>query len=55
MLYITLIITMLTLKYKKENKIRYKSAKRRFKMEIINIAIVMIIVKCGERLYNFKI
>lgn len=47
MLYMTLIVAMLLLIYKKANNIGYKTAKRRFAMEIRDLAIAMIIVKCG--------
>lgn len=46
-LYMTMIVAMLILIYKKENKIGYKTAKRRFSMEIRNIAISIIVVHCG--------
>ena len=38
---------MLILIYKKENKVGYKTAKRRFSIEIRNLAISMIVVNCG--------
>jgi len=47
MLYMTLIVAMLILIYKNANKIGYKTAKRRFKMEVRNLAIALIIVKSG--------
>lgn len=47
MLYMTLISAMLVLIYKKVNKISYKTAKRRFSMEIRNLAIAIIVVQCG--------
>jgi hypothetical protein len=47
MLYMTLIVAMLILIYKKVNNIGYKTAKRRFAMEIRDLAIAMIIVYCG--------
>jgi hypothetical protein len=47
MIYMTMIVAMLILIYKKENKIGYKTAKRRFSMEIRNIAISMIVIYCG--------
>jgi transposase len=47
MLYMTLIVAMLILIYKKANKIGYKTAKRRFSMEIRDLAIAIIVVKCG--------
>lgn len=54
MLYMTLIVAMLILIYKKANKIGYKTAKRRFKMELRNLAIAMIVVKCEGKLDHFK-
>lgn len=47
MLYMTLIVAMLVLVYKKANNIGYKTAKRRFSMEIRNLAISIIVVQCG--------
>ena len=47
MLYMTLIVAMLILIYKHANNIGYKTAKRRFTMEIRDLIISMIIVKCG--------
>ena len=47
MLYMTLITSMLILIYKKGNKQGYKTAKRRFAMEVRDLAIAMIIVQCG--------
>lgn len=47
MLYMTLIVAMLILIYKNVNKIGYKTAKRRFKMEIRDLMISMIVLKCG--------
>jgi hypothetical protein len=47
MLCMTLIIVMLVLVYKKANNIGYKTAKRRFSMEIRYLAAVMIVVHCG--------
>jgi hypothetical protein len=38
---------MLILIYKKANKIGYKTAKRRFSMEIRDLAIAIIVVQCG--------
>ena len=46
-LYMALIVAMLVLIYKKANNIGYKTAKRRFAMEIRNLAIAMIVVQCG--------
>ncbi|MFR9566770.1 MAG: transposase, partial [Rikenellaceae bacterium] len=47
MLYMTLITAMLILIYKKMNSIGYKTAKRRFAMEIRNLAIEIIIIASG--------
>lgn len=47
MLYMTLIVAMLVLIYKKANDIGYKTAKRRFSMEMRNLIILMIVVECG--------
>lgn len=47
MLYMSLIAAMLVLVYKKENNIGYKTAKRRFSMEIRDLAIAMIVRHCG--------
>ena len=47
MLYMTLIVSMLVLIYKRANNIGYKTAKRRMAMEIRDLAIAMIIVQCG--------
>jgi transposase len=47
MLYMTLIVAMLLLMYKKANNIGYKTAKRRFSMEVRDLAIALIIVQCG--------
>lgn len=46
-LYMTLIVAMMILIYKKANNIGYKTAKRRFTMEIRDLTIAMIIVQCG--------
>lgn len=46
-LYMTLIVAMMVLIYKKANKIGYKTAKRRFSMEIRDLAIALIVVHCG--------
>jgi hypothetical protein len=54
MLYMTLIVAMLILIYKKANNIGYKTAKRRFKMEIRNLAIAMIVVICEGNLDHFE-
>ena len=53
-LYMTLIVAMLILIYKKGNKIGYKTAKRRFKMELRNLAIAMIVVNCEGNLDHFE-
>ncbi|MFF5383904.1 transposase [Pedobacter suwonensis] len=47
MLYMTLIVAMLVLIYKKANNIGYKTAKRRFAMEVRDLAIALIVVQCG--------
>jgi hypothetical protein len=47
MLYMTLIVAMLILIYKKANNLGYKTAKRRFSMEIRDLAIALIVVHCG--------
>lgn len=47
MLYMTLIVAMLILIYKHANKLGYKTAKRRFAMEMRNLIISMIVVDCG--------
>ena len=47
MIYVTLIVAMLILIYKKANNIGYKTAKRRFSMEIRNLTIALIVVECG--------
>ncbi|WP_295797823.1 IS4 family transposase [Mucilaginibacter sp.] len=47
MLYMTLIVAMLVLMYKKANNIGYKTAKRRFAMEVRDLAIALIVVQCG--------
>lgn len=46
MLYMTLIVAMLLLIYKHANAIGYKTAKRRFAMELRNLAIAIIVVQC---------
>ncbi|SEB35513.1 Transposase DDE domain-containing protein [Tenacibaculum sp. MAR_2009_124] len=53
-LYMTLIVTMLIAIYKKANNIGYKTAKRRFKMELRNLAIAMIVVICDGNLDHFE-
>ena len=47
MLYMTLIASMLVLMYKKANNLGYKTAKRRFAMEVRDLAIALIVVQCG--------
>lgn len=47
MLYMTLITAMMVLMYKKANNIGYKTAKRRFSMEVRDLAIALIVVHCG--------
>ena len=47
MLYMTLIVAMLVLMYKKANNIGYKTAKRRFSMQVRDLAIALIVVHCG--------
>jgi len=46
-LYMTLIVAMLILIYKKANNIGYKTAKRRFTMEMRNLIISIIVLECG--------
>ncbi|GEP92878.1 Transposase DDE domain-containing protein [Chitinophaga terrae (ex Kim and Jung 2007)] len=46
-LYMTLIVAMMVLIYKKSNNLSYKTAKRRLGMEIRDLAMAMIIVQCG--------
>ncbi|KAA6327900.1 hypothetical protein EZS27_023145 [termite gut metagenome] len=48
MLYMTLIVAMFVLIYKRTNEIGYKTAKRRFAMELQNLIISMIVVECGD-------
>jgi len=43
----TLIAAMMILIYKHVNGLGYKTAKRRFKMEIRDLVISIIVVKCG--------
>ena len=47
MMYMTLIVAMLLLIYKKVNNIGYKTAKRRLAMEVRNLAIAIIVTHCG--------
>jgi hypothetical protein len=46
-LYMTLIVAMMILIYKKANNIGYKTAKRRFAMEVRDLTIALIVVHCG--------
>lgn len=46
-LYMTMILAMLILIYKKHNQLGYKTAKRRFKMELDNYITALIIEACG--------
>lgn len=46
-LYMTLTVAMMVLMYKKANNIGYKTAKRRFAMEVRDLTIAMIVVQCG--------
>lgn len=46
-LYMTMIVGMLVLIYKRANDIGYKTAKRRFAMEIRDLAIALIVIECG--------
>lgn len=46
-LYMTLILSMLILIYKKINKFGYKTAKRRFSIELDELIITMIVRFCG--------
>ena len=47
MLYMTLIVAMMVLMYKKGNEVGYKTAKRRMAMEVRDLAIAQIVVICG--------
>jgi len=47
MLYMTLITSMLVLIYKKGNKQGYKTSKRRFAIELRDLAISLIVLQCG--------
>ncbi len=47
MLYMTMIASMLVLIYKKMNNLGYKTAKRRFLIELNEIIIYMIVKLCG--------
>jgi hypothetical protein len=46
-LYMTLITSMLVLIYKKGNALGYKTSKRRFAMEVRDLAIALIVLQCG--------
>jgi IS4 transposase len=55
MLYMTLIVAMLLLIYKHANAIGYKTAKRRFAMEVRNLAIALVVLHCNgdlDRLFK---
>lgn len=54
MLYMTLIVAMLILIYKHANNIGYTTAKRRFKMEVRNLVIALIITQCDGNPNKFK-
>ncbi len=47
MVYMTLILSMLLMIYKRINQLGYKTAKRRFTIELDEIIIQMIVIKCG--------
>lgn len=47
MIYMTLITAMLLLIYKKANNLGYKTAKRRFNMELRNLAIAVLVALTG--------
>ncbi len=47
MIYMTMIVAMLILIYSHANNLGYKTAKRRFNMEMRNLIISMIVVECG--------
>jgi hypothetical protein len=47
MILMSMIAAMLILIYKKENNLGYRTAKRRFKLEIRNITMTLIIEHCG--------
>ena len=46
-LYMTLIVAMMVLIYKKANNLGYKTAKRRLSMEVRDLAIALIVLQCG--------
>jgi hypothetical protein len=47
MLYMTLIASMLILLYKKINDLGYKTAKRRFTIELWEALVTIIVKECG--------
>jgi transposase len=47
MLYMTLILAMLLMIYKRINQLGYKTAKRRFNIELDEIIMKMLVIKCG--------
>jgi hypothetical protein len=47
MLYMTLTVAMMVLIYKKANNVGYKTAKRRFAMEVRDLTIATIVIQCG--------
>jgi IS4 transposase len=47
MLYVTLMLAMLVLMYKKANELGYKTAKRRFNMEVEEVYLALIIQLSG--------
>lgn len=46
-LYMTLIASMLLLLYKKQNGLGYKTAKRRFTIELWQTLVAVIVKECG--------
>jgi hypothetical protein len=55
MLYMTLIVATLVLTYKKLNDLGYKTAKRRFNMELRDLIIALIVIECdGDPSLFFK-
>ena len=46
-LYMTLILVMLILIYKKMNNIGHKTAKRRFHIELEELLMAIIVIQCG--------
>lgn len=47
MLYMSLIVAMMVLIYKKANRLGYKTAKRRLNMELRDLATALIVIQCG--------